>query len=269
MKRMRLKKITGFLFYALIFVFFAAFDCRAEKIYYRDGRVFSGEVLYRKGQSVWVKTKLGSMGIPLENIDKIVNEDGSISKHDYKSLSDSIQASILKKDYSQALSLCAVLLEVFPQDNQLHYLRGILSQKSGDPVSAEAEYRFLIEHKAADAKVFNNLGAIYAKAGKDKQAQELFVEALKSDPEIKEARDNLAAVSMHLKDYPRAIEEYQKALDLDPDSPRILYNLGTAYFNNDDYAGAKAQWEKVLAVDPQDLDSQKALEFLRAKKLSD
>lgn len=269
MRLIPLKKIAGFLFFAVILVLSTAFDSRAEKIYYKNGKVISAEVLYRKDYSVWVKTQLGSMGIPMDSISKIVNNDGTISKYDYKSLSEAIQDSISKKDYTQVLNQCALLLEAFPEDNQLHYLRAILGQKLGALSLAEAEYRFLLEHDAADAKALNNLGAIYAKTGKEKQAQEFFIDALKSDPRIKEARDNLAGVFMHQKNYTRAIEEYKKALDLDPNSPKTLYNLGTAYFNRDDYAGAKAQWERVLVLDPYDPEAKNALEFLKAKRLLD
>ncbi len=269
MPLMFLKKISSFLFCAFILVFLVVLDCRAETIYYRNGRVFSGQVLYRKGNQVWVKTKLGAMGIPIDSINKIVNEDGTLSKYDYKSLSGAIQDYISKKDYAQALNQCALLLESFPEDSQLHYLRAVLSQKSGDLKLAEAEYKFLIEHEGADAKVLNNLGAIYAESGQEKQARDFFSEALKADPEFKEAHANLANMFMQQKDYSGAIAEYRKALNSDPDSSQIRYNLGTAYFKINDYSGAKSQWERVLYLDPQDEDAKRALEFLKAKGLAD
>jgi tetratricopeptide (TPR) repeat protein len=263
------KKTIGFSSLIAVFIFSIPFSARAEKVFCKNGRTITGAILYRSNKSVWFKTNAGSAGVKIADIERIINDDGTVSKYDYVTLSREIQESIKKQDFNSALDHCSSLMQSFPGDNQLRYLRGSLSQKLGRFELAKEDYKYLIDNKAADAKVLNNLGAIYAKDGKGGQARELFLEALKTDPKLWEARENLAGLFMNSKDYSLAIAEYRKLLQADPANVKALYNLGDAYFNINDYSGAKEQWEKVLGFAPDDKYAKNALEFLKAKKLAD
>jgi tetratricopeptide (TPR) repeat protein len=240
--------------------------CNAEKIYRKDGRVVNAEILYRSKDSVWVKISSGAIGISTQDIDRIENDDGSISKHDYQSLSGTIQDFIRQQSYDEAVKLCSLLLESLPSDAQIHYLRGLLNQKIGNFEQATEDYDFLIKHGVADAEVFNNLGAIYAHNQESKEAQDFFIKAIGKNPDIVEAHNNLANLSLQIKNYTRAIEEYNKVIEKEPDNFKALYNLGIAYMNSKNYTKAKEQWEKILAIKPGDDDAKNALEYLKVKK---
>jgi tetratricopeptide (TPR) repeat protein len=263
------KKTISLVFLIGVSFFYSPLSVQAEKAFCKGGKIVTGEILYRSNKSVWFKTKVGSMGVGIDEIERITNDDGTVSKYDYLTLSEEIQKFIKKQDFENALDRCSSLMQSFPEDKQLRYLRGTLSQRLGRLEQAEEDYKYLIDHKSSDANILNNLGAIYARGGKTVQARDLFFEALKTDPKIWKARENLAGLFMNMKDYSRAIAEYQKLLDSDPVNAKALYNLGDAYFNIQDYSGAKAQWEKVLAVFPDDQYAKNALGFLKAKKLAD
>lgn len=240
--------------------------CNAEKIYCKDGKVINANILYYRRGSIWVELSSGALGINIKDIDRIENDDGSISKYDYKSLASAVQDVIAGQKYNEAARLCSLLLESFPEDTQIHYLRGLLNQKIGNFEQATEDYNFLIQRRVADAPIFNNLGAIYANKKESQEAKVLFIKVTGENPDIVEAHNNLAILSLQIKDYARAIDEYNKVIEKEPDNVKALYNLGVAYMNSEDYAKAKEQWEKILAIKPGDADAKNALEYLKVKK---
>ena len=50
----------------------------AEKVYCKDGKIISGEIAYRTKNSIFLCQNNGSFGVAITNIDKIVNDDGTI-----------------------------------------------------------------------------------------------------------------------------------------------------------------------------------------------
>ena len=250
---------------ALIIIFFiASSQCFAEKIYCKDGKILNEKINYRNRGIVWVQKSGGSVGINVDDIEKIENDDGSVSKYDYKAMGRAIQASLKGGKYSEAIWLCSKLLESV-DSIQLHYLRGILSQKTGDLKKAEEDYAFLVKNKVADAAILNNLGTIYANDKKYQEAVDLFLKAVSENPDMVEVHDNLAAVSLQTKDYNRAMDEYERGLEREPANITALYNLGIIYMSKGDSKKAKELWEKALSVRPEDADTEKALEYLKAK----
>ena len=240
--------------------------CTAEKIYLKNGNVIETAILYRTKYSVWIKQPPGSVGIDLFDIERIENDDGSISKYDYKTLCRRAEYFIQQQQYSEAIDVYNGLVGSFPKDTDIRLLRGNLYQRIGDTARAVDDYNFLIAHGAADAKVFNNLGTIYANAKEYQEAGKMFLKACLEDPAMAEAHNNLAEMYMRTKEYGQAIAEYKKVTALEPKNTKVLYNLGCAYASINDYRNARAQWEKILAGDPQDADAKKAIEYVRAKK---
>jgi tetratricopeptide (TPR) repeat protein len=243
--------------------------CHAEKIYRKDGQILEGAIVNRTKDSVWIKHGLGSVGISLDDVEKILDDDGSVSKYDLKTLADSIAACVQKKDYKKALMMSDKLLEWFPEDKRIRYLRAGLNQMTGNYKEAIADYEFLIQNNAADAKVYNDLGSIYAKQNDDKKAVELFNRSVKEDPDLIQPHNNLAELFLRSKDYTRAIEEYNAVLSLEPKNVKALYNLGVVYLDKGDYSKANEQWGKAILIDPEDHESKNALDYLSIKSESE
>jgi tetratricopeptide (TPR) repeat protein len=235
---------------------------RAETIYYKDGKTLKGKILYRDQGSLRVREDSGLTEVKTDKIEKILNDDGSISKYDYKSLNKKIQVLIARKEYKDAAGLCSLLLESFPEEAKLRYLRGLLNQKTGNPAAARQDYEYLIKQNLADAKVFNNLGSICAGRKEYKQAADWFIKAIQESPAMAEAHENLAVLSLETEDYNSAIAEYNKVIGLQPGNFNALYNLGMVYLNQGDYPKAKEQLEKALSVKPDDINTKKGLDHL-------
>ncbi|MCX5708021.1 MAG: tetratricopeptide repeat protein [Candidatus Omnitrophica bacterium] len=195
-----------------------------------------------------------------ENIKTFKDFNIIAAKFDYKSTLSWIQECIKEKDYLKARELCDSLLRYSRGNSQILYLRAALSQKIGQQDQAIDDYNVLIRRNLADAKVFNNLAALYAFKEDFSRAIELLSRAIKEDPGSVEAHNNLADAFMRIQDYGRALEEYNKVIVFEPGNTTALYNLGFLYAKNKDYAKAKQSWEKVLSINPKDPDAQKAVQ---------
>lgn len=237
----------------------------AERIYHKDGRISDEKITYRNRGVVWYRQSTGLLGIDIRDIEKIENDDGSVSKYDYKVISRKIQACIKENRYDDAAALCSALLETIPDNARIHYLRGVLYQKLGNAEKAEQDYSFLVKNKLADASILNNLGTIYATNQRYKEAVDLFIKAAAEDPNITQVHDNIAQVSLATDNYNRAADEYEKVIRRDPNNANALYNLGIIYMSKGRYEKAKEFWERALFINPEDGDTKKALEYIRTK----
>jgi tetratricopeptide (TPR) repeat protein len=254
-------KLGIFTFLMPLFVFVST-SC-AEKIYCKDGKVLTAEIAYRTKNSIFLRQNNGSFGIPLTNIEKIVNADGTISKIDYASIFKRLQENVSNKNYGLAVSLCSDLLAVIPDSYSLYYLRATLNQKAGDTQDALKDYNFLVQQNKADFLVMNNMGVIYAKGNFLKEAADAFSQAIKLNPYIAKPHENLAAILLRLKDYPAAAEEYSIALTLDPGNAKIMYYKARVYIESGDYDAAGGLLEKALAINNSDVSVNEALEYLK------
>lgn len=243
--------------------------CYAEKIYVKGGRITEGEIISRDKRSVWVKQgsadTVGAIGISIDDIEKIENADGSISKYDYKSLYEKSQDCIKHKEYKEAVRLYGLLLESFPESVHIHHLRALLNHRIGDLPEAAEDYKFCIEHGISDVKIYNNLGVIYAKRKEYQEAIDCFSKATEERPDMVESHNNLAEVFMRTQDYNRAISEYEKVIKAEPDNADARYNLGLAYMKEGNYPKAREEWERALAIRPEDENTRDALRYIEMK----
>jgi len=70
-----------------------------------------------------------------------------------------------------------------------------------------------------------NVGSIWESLGKTKRAKVCYEKAIKLNPSLAEAFNNLAVLYYHRKNYAGAYEYFRKAVRIQPDSTRF-YNLG-------------------------------------------
>ena len=104
-----------------------------------------------------------------------------------------------------------------------------------------------------DPGIYNNLGMIYMKMGKVRDALAQFGKALKVDPNSRDALINTGAIAHRYRDYTRAIASYQKVLGLQPQNPIALKGMAFAYFGSGNADKAIEYFKKVNQADPKDL----------------
>jgi tetratricopeptide (TPR) repeat protein len=249
----------------LLFLPLQAQLCRAEKIHYTNGEVENAPVVSHAEGSFFIRHGDRTVGVSEKDVRLIENDDGTPSKYGYGMFMELIQLTIKRGDYREAARLSGLLLNAIPSSRELRYLRALLSQRVGDYAQASMDYSALIGSKAADARIYNNLGAIYAEKKDFDRALALFHEAQNKEPGNIETRNNLANLFLQTGRYDLAIDEYGAVKAREPENLKVLHGLALAYLKKGDYPKAREQWEKVLSIDSNDGDAKHIFDFLEKK----
>jgi cytochrome c-type biogenesis protein CcmH/NrfG len=102
-----------------------------------------------------------------------------------------------------------------------------------------------------DPKLLTQLGALYSKTHRFKEAAEYYDRAAKADPKNVETRNELATSLYYSGDVDGALSQLQQALKADPKNVNALFNLGMVRWKGkNDSAGAVEAWKQLLKSNP-------------------
>ena len=96
----------------------------------------------------------------------------------------------------------------------------------------------------------NEIGIIYAKAGKYDDAVKYFEDAKAADPHMAKAYNNLANIAYMRGDLPGAVKQYQQALEAAGENAAILANLANIYFEQGDAKNARLYFARAVKIEP-------------------
>jgi tetratricopeptide (TPR) repeat protein len=106
-----------------------------------------------------------------------------------------------------------------------------------------------------DPGIYNNLGMIYVRTGKYREALAEFNKALTVDPGYLDALINVGAIAHRFRDYPRAISAYEKVLTKDAHNEKALRGLAYASYGAGNTDKAIELLTKVIERKPDDAKS--------------
>jgi tetratricopeptide (TPR) repeat protein len=106
---------------------------------------------------------------------------------------------------------------------------------------------------AADDSLSRGTSAL--EAGRYREAEIAFRDALKADPESAQAHYLLGLARSRRGDDAGAAESFERALEIDPELPGARLSLGIARYELDDFAGAERALRRSLAADAGDADA--------------
>jgi tetratricopeptide (TPR) repeat protein len=105
------------------------------------------------------------------------------------------------------------------QDNYAEYIRwGDEAYQRGDLQTAEACFRHVLNARPNYADVRNRLGVVLTAQGRDEEAIDQFITAIRINPRYVEAHINLAIAYYELGYTEQAKAHYQQVLEYDPDN---------------------------------------------------
>jgi tetratricopeptide (TPR) repeat protein len=121
----------------------------------------------------------------------------------------------------------------------------------GDPDGAIASHREAIRLDPQLAPAHDNLGLALQAKGNLNGAIAAYQEAIRLDPKLASAHTNLGSILCDVKkDYDGAVTHFKEAVRLDPKSPKAHYNLGNALSGKGDEDGAIKAYQKAIRLDP-------------------
>ena len=112
-------------------------------------------------------------------------------------------------------------------DPEYRSAREFMNRKQWSP--AAEKLRTLVSRHPDSAGYWNDLGICLMKLGKDNEAEQAFLKALKTDPGYFRAPFNLGILKSNRKKPEEAEKAYRTALELNPNFPEGYYNLGLFY----------------------------------------
>jgi tetratricopeptide (TPR) repeat protein len=179
-------------------------------------------------------------------------------------------------DAATRLRLASLLREAGDTEGSLRAVREVLRRSAGAKELADAnvelgliylaagreELAGLVLSKAASAdaknpRVWNALGLLALKGGRDQEAFQHLDRATNLDPTFRDARFNKATVLLDAGDYKQAKAELDAALAGKEDAADLdaLVALGVADRGLGEHRAARSTWERVLRVAPMHADA--------------
>ena len=161
-----------------------------------------------------------------------------------------------KQQYVQAMELYQQIIKAVPTFAPAYNGMALANQAvSGDEDKTIKYLKTAVRYDPKLALAYDNLGRIYYGRQDVDHAQEYFEKALKIDPNISSSQLCLAWINLLIRERPRtAIKYFKTALTASQD-PKIYYGLGQAYFASNQRAEAMEMITKLHEMGEEDLAS--------------
>lgn len=151
--------------------------------------------------------------------------------------------------------------QVAPGDPRILQQLAYVASESGDTEGAIAAYEGLVETDPGNTENWLTLAGLYADAGAMDKSAAAYGKVVELDPEgAPQVFYNLGALLMNKPDRNdddsrRAVEAFRQAVKLDPDYRDAHKQLAFALLGTGDRAGAKSELEACVALAPDAADS--------------
>src|SRR5271170_618463 len=150
--------------------------------------------------------------------------------------------------YIEVESRVRELLEQHPDSGAMWQMLGVVLARQGkDAVHASEMATKLLP---GDAGAHNNLGNALARQGRLDQAVASYRQALKLDPGIADAHHNLANALSDLGQFEQAAASYRRALELNPQLEEAHNHLGNVLFELGQLNDAFTHYRRALVLKP-------------------
>ena len=156
------------------------------------------------------------------------------------------------KKYDKALDAYNSALRAKPDFFPAHMSRGEIFLIKGEDNKAMAEYDAVLKQSPKSYGALIKKGMIYQKNRQTTEAQKAYLEAIKIEPDVPVAYNNLAWMAAERKvNLEEALKWAKKAVELVPDVPQYRDTLGWVYRARGDYDKAISTLEKASMLRPQ------------------
>lgn len=159
----------------------------------------------------------------------------------------------------EAISLFRRLLHTWPDDPEAHKLLSTFLKQQGAPEEERLQqYRDWVRSRPDEARAHLMLGVALVALGRSGEARDELNEALRLNPDMVEAQEQLANLQGSKQDA-EAATEYRAMLRRTPDNPEAHYNLGVVLARSGHSEEALAHWREALRLNPRFMEARLAL----------
>lgn len=183
--------------------------------------------------------------------DYISRKRGEFPDYNIELVQLEIELLIKEKDYPTAYQVVNDALSENPENTNLLYSRGLLSERMGNLKQLETDLRHIMSINPENAEAMNALGYTLAnKTDRLEEALTLIRQALILSPNNPAIIDSLGWAYYRLGDLDRALEYLQQAFKDFPD-PEVAAHLGEVLWQMERKDEAKEIWLQGLEQQPE------------------
>ena len=128
--------------------------------------------------------------------------------------------------------------------------KAFLLHSEGNILEAEKYYRYCIDQKINDYRIFSNYGLILKNKGKLREAEILLKKTIQLNPNWSEAHNNMGTIQKDLGKLSEAELSLRKSIELNPDSANAYSNLGNVLRELKKFKDAEISLRKAIEIDP-------------------
>ncbi len=150
----------------------------------------------------------------------------------------------------KAIAASRKLIEIEPDNADAYYNLGYMFVKQEKFKEAAEEFKKAIELRPNFEFAYSNLGYCYTKLKKYKESIEVYKKLTSLNPQNGEAWLSVGIGYMFLRNFLAALEPMQKAVEINPQSTSALFNLGVVYVNISEFGKASQIHKKLQELDP-------------------
>ncbi len=172
-----------------------------------------------------------------------------------RSYNDGVRiASMSEPDLARALSKFELATQIVPERLQAWRNLGLTQFTAGDVDAAIATFQHVTDVSRLDTTGLRVLGTLLLRQGRAGEAVTILTRALNIE-EQQATLTNLAVAHTQLGDLAAAEEVYLRALKADPDHWQCFYNLGSLYWQQGRPEDALAAFHRAVELNPADADA--------------
>lgn len=130
------------------------------------------------------------------------------------------------------------------------HVAGLCYDEAGKPKQAEEQYRNALTADPKYAKAMNNLAVLFNNQGKIKESEEQYRNAIVANPKYVLAMTNLGLLLYNQGKMKEAEEYFRNAISLDAKYVVAMFNMGNLLRDQGKVKEAEEQYRNALAVNP-------------------
>lgn len=158
------------------------------------------------------------------------------------------RAEQLKQQYTQ-LQPYMEAVRRNPRLAPPHYNLGAIYARFGQVRPAEEHYQKALALDSSYALAYQGLGSLAQRQGDEAKALDYYQRALSKDPTLSEAHNNIGLIYHKQGKLEEAVREYQAAIQLAPDKGFVYVNLGNLYKDQKQLDLARQTLLKAVSLD--------------------
>jgi len=154
------------------------------------------------------------------------------------------------KQYNDVEKLALVLTKKFPKHQFAWKILGITFQVTGRIEESLSTMQKLVDLEPNNSEIHNNFGISFHKIGRLDDAEKSFKQAIKLKPNLIEAYNNLGVTLQELGKLEEAEKNYKQAILLQPDNAKSYKNLGFTLRKLGRLAEAEKSYQQAIKFKP-------------------